>query len=786
MKGREHMRHYTADADASKADIRENMRYRGIGMVSANGSSRLLIDYKVLHPDVYEKILRYIFGKEGLGVTHLKLEMGSDVNSSSGTEPAVMRSRGEKADVRRGAGFVLAHDAKKIAPDLTLDMLFWSEPRWVTDSKDIYKARYEWYKQNLIAAYEQLGLRFDYVSLVRNERAHDAEWIKYFVCRLKAEKELPYAPETIRTVGGEEVCTWGFADLVMCDSELKGMIDVVGSHYTSSSSENAHTLGERYGKELWFSEASPPMSYAEGAVRLGNEGSGLAGLNGVLDVIDRFIAMYPCGAMTMCELQPVIASYYDGVTYCHKQLIRACEPWSGAFSLDIGFYAFLHISQFIDKGWAFIPEGCFNDGEVGGDGHALTNVTKSCMTVCDPQSGDVTLVITNSLNETVTYDITGLSGKRLGVWETVYGSERSVLKKREDIIGTDSVSVDIPPFSIVTVSTREPYNTVFSDVPDGSVMALPYCDSFSYSDEFLSLRGNAPLYTTDQGGAFEVGEYMGRRMLIQQITPDMIPEEWGLTPEPVTSFGDDRWYDMSLTADIAFAESKSSGCYIGVGVRYALAAEGQHGWWIKLFSDGRWELIKTHDIVLNGIVRGFDSGVLHRIKLSAAGRRITALLEGKEICALDEECPFIGAGRAALYSSYDRNAFGNIEILPESEGYFIKRLDCTDECIGYSGEWRYDLMSSFKDLNRTISYGKRGCGFDVSFKGTELAVTGRTERARLMVSVDGGNSTVYDIPECSYRERSLTIAKLKNGSHRITLEIVGGEFSFDGIEVENV
>mgnify|MGYP004695039347 FL=1 len=40
--------------DGSNANTKENMRYRGAGMVSANNSSRLLIDYKTEDPEAYD------------------------------------------------------------------------------------------------------------------------------------------------------------------------------------------------------------------------------------------------------------------------------------------------------------------------------------------------------------------------------------------------------------------------------------------------------------------------------------------------------------------------------------------------------------------------------------------------------------------------------------------------------------------------------------------------------------------------------------------------------------
>ena len=83
--------------DGSKAANEENKLYRGLGMVSANNTSRLLLDYKAEQPERYEELLNYMFGKDGIGLTHLKLEMGADINSSSGTEPSVMRYEDEKS-----------------------------------------------------------------------------------------------------------------------------------------------------------------------------------------------------------------------------------------------------------------------------------------------------------------------------------------------------------------------------------------------------------------------------------------------------------------------------------------------------------------------------------------------------------------------------------------------------------------------------------------------------------------------------------------------------------------
>lgn len=80
---------------------------------------------------------------------------------------------------------------------------------------------------------------------------------------------------------------------------------------------------------------------------------------------------------------------------------------------------------------------------------------------------------------------------------------------------------------MITVSTLNISEPEF-DVPqesDNKLLSLPYTDDFGYSDEFLSSRGNAPLYTTDEGGAFEVAEKNGEKVLMQKITKDIKANE---------------------------------------------------------------------------------------------------------------------------------------------------------------------------------------------------------------------------------------------------------------------
>lgn len=788
--------------DGDKADTAKNMLWRGAGMVSANNSSRLLLDYKAENPAAYQRLLNYIFGEDGIGITHLKLEMGADVNSSSGTEPTVKRTEDEPADVTRGAGYQLAADAKAINPDLTLDMLYWSEPLWVTNAEDVYAARYKWYKETLDAAYETYGLEFDYVSAVRNERATDTEWIKYLSKALKSETDCPYDYSKIKIVVGEEVCSWNSSREILKDEELINAVDVIGSHYTSWSDKNAQKLRDEYGKELWLSEDCSPMEYAEGTWRFDGNGSGMSQINGLLDIANRIITMVPGGGMTLYEYQPVVAAYYDGVCYCHKQLITANEPWSGDFKLDNGFFMSLHFSQFMKRGWAFVEDACYADGKAGGDGHALVDATYSYITACDTETGDYSFVVTNTTAEPITYNITAKNlakaGESVYVWETRGNDggeyDENYFKHIDTITpaanGDEfSYSVTVKPYSLVTLSTVQKEEQSYYE-SSSEVLPLPYSDDYEYADypaDYLSSRGNAPRYTTDEGGAFEVQNVDGNNVLMQMITPDIKAEEWGGTPSPETSFGDDRWFNYSVSADVKLAPSDNPAeNYAGVGLRYNLGESGKSGWWLSVYEDGSWKLKRNKKIKEEGIIEGFDAAAWNTLRVEAVENTVRAYLNGELLCELVSDEAMLSAGRAALYSSYNNNCFDNFTAEPiEGAETYISRFDNTDLCFTYSGEWSHDLMSSFKNYKRTISTGSEGAAVTVSFEGTGFAIGGLNKNECVItVKVDGEivdeNITVGGM---GARESGYHKHGLPAGQHTAEITVVSGQFCTDMLEV---
>lgn len=781
--------------DGSKANTNDNFLYRGQGMISCNGSSRLLLDYKEKSPESYQQILEYLYGSNGMKFTHFKVEMGSDVNTSSGTEPTTMRYEDEQADVTRGAGFQIAADIKKINPEVTLDMLWWSEPRWVTDAEDVYAARYKWYKETLDAAYETYGLIFDYVSANRNERRVDTDWIIYLSDALKSETNCPYDYSNIKIVAADECGTWNIAREMTSNEALCDAVDVIGSHYTSYADAYAKQLAEEKGKEIWFSEGSSPMTYAQSVYRFDEGNSGLTGINGVLDIANRMITMVSGGYMTMYEYQPAVAAYYDGVTYCQKQLIHASTPWNGYYTLDSGYYMNLHFSQFMEKGWSFIFDACKADGKAGGDGHAIVDATYSYITACSTD-GDYSTVITNTTAVPVTYEfeVSNLAkaDHAVSVWETrgpEHGQayDANYFKKVSTVTPENGkYAVTVQPYSMVTVSTVDVPETAYT-VPaetDNIVLSLPYSDDFNYTDEFLSARGGAPLYTTDEGGAFEVTRKDGENVLMQQITRDIKADEWGGTPEPTTNFGDDRWYNYSVSADV-LTDGENS--YVGVGLRYILADSGMSGYSVILYENGSWSFFAGKEAVKSGELAGFDPSVWHNVKISALYDDISVSVDGEQVLAYKADGAGYSAGRAALYSSYDHCCFDHVKVeATDPVQPYVNKLDNFDSAFTYSTDgWNHGTMDSFKNYRRTISKGTAGASAEIEFEGTGIILTGVQDRESVVSIEIDGNSVAKEhaVPMMSNRQSFFSANGLANGKHTLKLTVVSGACAMDAAQV---
>lgn len=502
------------NGDDVRADNVNGLTYKGLGVLSCNSTSNLLMDYKAEHPGRYWQLIRVLFGGKNPLINHVKIEMGSDTNTSTGSDPATMRTADELADASRSPGFQLAADAKKVNQKLKVSILRWVMPQWVQNEWNKgtgVDEMYKWYKETILDAYEKYGYMVDYVDPDTNETRDPNEafikWYKnailsdtdfadprYGVPAAKREK-AEKAYHNIKVIAADENNTLNIGPSVLSDAELFGIVDAVGYHYTTEDRHDGPAgsdtnlpytrlaTGEnKYDedKEVWYSEGTASFGYTDYRVN-NTEGAngtstGIGGVQSALDLANRSVKSYANSKRTHYIFQPAIGSFYEGAQYSHKELVSARDPWSGYLHYDAALYVMQHFTQFARTGWEndtntagiwrTVPEASYSgvSGTVDLDG---SNGAPSYMTLADPRKKDFSTIVVNDSDQPKTYRIKA-ENMRLGsdptmeIWET-RGPDAgrpydANFKRLVDEIrpgGDGYYTYTVKPRSIVTLTTLD-------------------------------------------------------------------------------------------------------------------------------------------------------------------------------------------------------------------------------------------------------------------------------------------------------------------------------------------
>ncbi|MCI1858811.1 MAG: hypothetical protein LKI80_11705 [Sporolactobacillus sp.] len=760
--------------DTTKGDANT---FKGFGYISCNNSSRLLLDYKWEHPDVYRQLLTLLFGGPAPLLNMVKIEMGVDANTSSGTEPATMRSADEAANVYRGAGWQLIADVKEINPNVKTAILRWGEPGWIRPDWQAmhrdgaiktraFEAMYQWYKQSIIAAYETYGYLIDYIDPDRNENKRAmVDWLKWFARRLAADSDgfpadFPVkAYQNIKLIAADQNYETNFGDAMVADGELRELIPAVGYHYnTDDGPEKPFTkLADEYNKEVWYSEGIAPMTFARYRVN-NSSGQGIGGRFSILDVANRLLKSYDQSRRSLYLFQPAVAAYYSGVNYSHKELICAQEPWSGYLDVDdAGIAMIRHFTDFAvsgwtdgadgDRVWRYVTSACYSG--VGGTENLDQDTERpSYMTLAAPDGSDYSVVIVNDSAETKTYDFTlknlpSAAEKPLQIWETRGRDhqeddyDKNFLQRIGEVCPeTGRFSVRIKPYSLVTLTTLKQADHAYQrfasgqkstvlDIREGNFL---YQDDFSYRtmpDDYLAKRGGTPRYTTDQGGAFEVVRTAdGVPVLRQQITEATRALDWEYSYAPNLTVGDSRWMNYRVTVAVDFdlntVQNSSTANYIGIGLREQTDVKGRledAAYAFKLYSDGSWSLGKYDAVVRYGDLRPFDAEKQHELAFSAAGNTLTATVDGQQVVQWSDDGNPVYSGRVKLGCGYYLTQISRlaVERVDGCPPYANERIDDMDDRIRYSGDWDHRTGLGNTEWNRTLSTGRAGTDQPTAF-----------------------------------------------------------------------
>lgn len=677
----------------------EGRIYEGIGGITSNGMSKLLMDYPQERRD---EIMNLLFKPNcGASLQHLKVEIGSDVNTSCGTEPSHMRSR-DDFDISRGYGLPIAKLAKAVHPELLLDALRWGTPRWIGSDAD----KGEYYLNFLKGAREAYGLEFDYLGPDINEGAFSRDWTVNTLKPLLDRNGFSH----IKLVADDSDHGWDIADHAAADPELFAAVHAYAVHYRQDSTDTA----KESGKPLWLSEDLAPFRHSF--------------VGGALHVARRIIDMYVTGRMVKYEIHPLVEAEYGNTPFNYKGILVASWPWSGHYRIDAGLWVIAQFTQFMKPGWRYVDDGC---GRTESGGH---------VTLTDERTGDVSIVVVNAGPSPLSYSFELgrlLPQGGLHVWRT---TEHEHFRKDDDLAEADSegtIRINVAPYSVCTLTstTGQRKGDEELTIPGNTRFELPYLDDFS-----SGRIGASPLYTSDQGGAFEFDKAeAGEGVVVrQQLTEKEIPVDWTyrLTPEPYTLLGSLEWTDYRLSAEVRLESEQG---YAGIGGRVNhtdKSSDPPAGYLFIARTDGSCELRKGSVPLARGRLPEPPGFGWHRMELSFSGSRITASWGGEALMsATDSELP---SGQAALLSGYHRTAYRKLRIDPidaRSPSHCI-RYDDTHPAIQYGGEWtRAD--GDYNLFARTLTKsGYAGAVMTFRFAGTGVSLIGAKKP-------DGGMADIY-------------------------------------------
>lgn len=659
----------TVDGDDVASENEKGLTFKGFGVLSANSTSAVLLDYKYRHPEKYAELLRILFGGPRPIMTHVKIEMGNDSNNSTGPDPATKRSSAEPANVGRAPGFQLAADAKKLNPDIKLSLLRWHAPAWVGSNDDNL---YAWFKETILAAYREYGYMVDYVNPGENERAADLTWTKEYAERVRTDADgFESATERalynrIQVVISDEVGTGTFGGQMISDASLRAAVGASGFHYNTDDDAggNFTRLAEEFDHQIWNSEAQATFSnssFRPNAIPK----SGIGGAGGPLEMGNTIIKGFDRSRRTLFIYQPAIGSFYEGGQYSHKELVSARDPWSGWIHYDVGLQILRHFSWFATTGWEnednsagiwrAVPQAS-DTGATGTNPVDGRNGTPSYMTLASPDKADFSVVMVNDSSQTKHYRIQTANlnlqeAAHLEVWETRAADEgrfnENYLRYRCDLARDDGAyTLEVKPWSAVTVTTlanrvveayhqplpvegeRQVLDTDESGHERDTADDVLYADDFDYSsltvgrigdggalfgtEAFMASRGGPkstiPRYSWDRNGAFEVFLPEGSENYVLRQQGNM-GTAWN-AGEPLTAIGDKSWLNYRASVDVTFESTGGDRNYAGIGARQQ-GGGNSHGlagtaFTLRLWQDGGWYLNRFDQNVASGTLAGFD------------------------------------------------------------------------------------------------------------------------------------------------------------------------------------
>ncbi len=638
--------------------------FAGIGGESAGASTRLLVDYPKKQRN---EILNYLFKPDfGAALQNLKCELGGDINSTDGTEPAYFRSRHEyqhpkAAYFARGYETWLMQQARKRNPNIRLGLLQWGAPGWLGDrvapNGPNSRKYYSQDNANYITRCVQCLNRFDHLRInyvgCWNERGYNVPWI------LKLRHTLDTAGLQYVHIEMADSFDWNsLVKNIKTNPAFARAISAIGRHYPGyQSTPQARALHV----PLWDGEDwSGSQPYTATLAKLLNRN-------------------YIEGRMVRTIIWALETSYYSNLPWPHCGLLTANEPWCGHFAIPGPIWAVAHTTQFAQPGWQYLNSAC-----------ELLKGHGSVVALKSPHGHNFSIIIETedaTAPQQVTIRVSGglPNSGPLHVWRSL---PHNYFQKQPDVALAGGIcTMMLQPHAIysITTTTGQRKGRVAS-IPPAKPFPMPYKTTFSRAD----LAG-LPRYCSDQYGAFQIVPSPNGtgKVLEQMVTTLQIP--WDNQHLPFTVIGAVNWHNYSVSCNIRLPHHG----YVGLMDRIDKVDQYLgfvSGYRIMINADGTWQLSAAKQIIAKGKIAPLGTS-WHHLELVGQGHEISAFLDGRKLTAVKQAS--YTNGMAGLTTGLNHAWFKDLSIKPLP--HTILRNLALNKPATASSQWSNQYAPKFAD-----------------------------------------------------------------------------------------
>jgi len=563
----------------------------------------------------------------GASLTHLKVEIGGEVNSTCGTEPSHRPTRESPVDVTRGYEGWLMVEARRRNPTITLDSLAWGAPAWIGNGTFYSQDMADYVADWLGGVKTAYGLEVAYTGLW-NERMYDIPWIK------RLRKNLDARGLEAVQIDGADQCTkqWLIAEDLAKDPDLAKAVAVLGEHYPGYHSTAA---AKASGKRLWAAEDGPWRGDWSGACQLARA----------------YNRNFIQGGMTKTIIWSLVTSYADHLPLPGSGLMRANTPWSGAYEIQPALWATAHTTQVTQPGWRYLTgEACRM--LPGG----------SVVTLVSPDGHDLSVIAESTETDAATtLDVAlpaALAARTFHPW---LSTATAWFQSQAAITPVDGhLRVTLPPRAILSLTTTTGQRQQVPTSPPAQPFPARWQDDFTATPLGQLGRG-----WMDQGGVFQVADDGGNHFLRQTVGRKGII--WQPTPDPITVLGDPTTEDQSIrvrarldtdTPEVAADAPRYLALYARLGY-VPQSDKPTAGYALRIHADGRWEVLDTGTVLRSG--PGVPLGsTWHTLTLAVEGNHLTAHLDGRLLADLTS--PRHAFGTVGLGCGYHHALFDDLEV----------------------------------------------------------------------------------------------------------------------------